>query len=238
MDAETHQLIAGYALDALDESERDRVEALLETSEEAREELRSLSEVAAALAVGVAGPEPPAGLRERIVAEARAEGRVVVPFERPVRRSRPVVPLLSLAAAAAAVLAVGLGVWGASLRGDLDSARAALDRQRAAAGVLADPGATDVALAQGAGRLVVSRAGAAVLVLDGLDPAPTGRTYQVWVVTGTTPRSAGTFAGGDDRQLVLLDRAVTRGAVVAVTVERAGGADAPTSTPLVASQPV
>ncbi len=41
MDAETHELIAGYALDALDAADRARAEELFERSEEAREELRS-----------------------------------------------------------------------------------------------------------------------------------------------------------------------------------------------------
>ena len=38
MDAEAHELIAGYALDALDEADRARAKELLATSEEAREE--------------------------------------------------------------------------------------------------------------------------------------------------------------------------------------------------------
>ena len=56
MDAETHELIAGYALDALDEGDRARAKELLASSEEAREELRSLTEVAAAMATATVGP--------------------------------------------------------------------------------------------------------------------------------------------------------------------------------------
>ena len=49
MDAEAHELIAGYALDALEPADRARAKELLERSEEAREELRSL--IAAAVSV-------------------------------------------------------------------------------------------------------------------------------------------------------------------------------------------
>jgi anti-sigma-K factor RskA len=238
MDAQTHELIAGYALDALDESERVEVERLLATSEEARAELRSLSQVTAALAVGVVGPEPPADLRERIVSAARSEGRVVVPFERPARKRAPIVPLLSVAAAAAAVLAVGLGAWSVSLRGELDDTRSALTVQERATSVLADPAASEVALAAGDGRLVVDAAGQAVLVVDGLAPVASDETYQVWVVENETPRSAGLFAAAGTHDVVLLDETVSSGAVVAVTREPAGGSPAPTSTPLVASNPV
>jgi anti-sigma-K factor RskA len=242
MDADTHELIAGYALDALDDDERVRVEQLLEESPEARDELRSFSEVTAALATGVVGPAPPAGLRDRIVAQARDEARAAAPVAAPRRTFRfrlpALVPALSFATAAAAVLAIGLGLWGRSVNSDLDAARSALAAERAASAVLADPAALDVSLDAGSGRLVVDDAGQAVLVLDGLEQAPAGRTYQVWVVAGATPQSAGLFAGGNGRDVVLVTEDVPTGAVVAVTEEAAGGAAAPTSTPIVASKPV
>ena len=50
MDAESHELIAAYALDALDPDDRARAKELLASSEEAREELRAFSEVATAMA--------------------------------------------------------------------------------------------------------------------------------------------------------------------------------------------
>ena len=56
MDAETHELIAAYALDALDGDERARAKEVLATSEEAREELRLLTEVAAAMATAAVVP--------------------------------------------------------------------------------------------------------------------------------------------------------------------------------------
>ena len=236
MDAEAHELIAGYALDALDEADRARAKELLATSEEAREELRSYEDVSTALAVAATGPAPSAGLRDRILAAARAEGQTVVSLDE--RRRSRAMPVLATVAAVAAAAAVALGAWGAVNANDLDDARTALERERATSALLADPDARTVALESGSGRLVVGEGGGAVLVLDGLDAAPAGKTYEVWVMDGETPVRAGVFDGGGARDVVPVEEPVESGSVVLVTVEDAGGVDAPTTTPIVASQQV
>jgi anti-sigma-K factor RskA len=233
---EIHDLTAGYALDALDAPEREAYEAHLAGCARCREELASFSEVAGALAVAAGGPAPDPALRERVLRAAREDGAQVVPLA--TRRRSPAVPVLSAVAAVAAVVALGLGIWGASVSGDLDDTRSALERERQAAAVLADPDARTVALASGDGRIVVDPDGDAVLVVRGLEPAPSGRTYQAWVIEGGEPASAALFPGSDDASVVPLEEQVPDGAVVAVTVERAGGAEAPTGEPVVASQPV
>jgi anti-sigma factor RsiW len=238
MEAGVHELTAAYALDALDPEERRAYEAHLEGCERCRSELAAMWEATEALAVAAAGPEPRPELRGRILAQARAEPQVVVPFEP--RRSR-VVPLLAAAAAAAAVVALGVGLWGTRLSGELDDARSALERERAAAAVLADPGARGVPLQAGEGKLVVAPDGRAVVVLEGLDPAPAGKTYQLWIVPGgdvEAATSGGIFAGDEATDLELVDGRVAEGDLVAVTIEDAGGVDAPTTAPIVASEPV
>ena len=185
MDTEAHELIAGYALDALDEADRARAKELLETSEEAREELRAFTDVAAALATAAVGPAPRTELRDRIVDAAGAEGQNVVPLD--VKRRARVVPVLAVGAALAACAAIAAGVWGLSVSSDLDDARLALEQKRAAAAVLSDPSARTVALEAGDGRLVVDDEGSAVLVLDALDAAPAGKTYEMWIIEGDTP---------------------------------------------------
>jgi anti-sigma-K factor RskA len=132
-----------------------------------------------------------------------------------------------------------VGLWAAQLSGDLDEARSALERQRASAAVLADPDARTVSLQEGAnGRLVLTPDGEAVLVVDDLGPAPPGKTYELWVVShGGTPARAGTFPGRDGRDVVPVDEAVEPGQVLLVTVEEAGGVDAPTSEPVLGSMP-
>jgi len=234
MEAGIHELTAGYALDALDADERRAYEEHLEGCERCRAELASLWETTEALAVAASGPEPSPELRERIVAAARAEPQTVVPLER--RRPRAV-HALGAVAAAAAVAAIALGAWAVSLDDRLDSANRRLAAQRATLAVVSDPAARTVSLAKGDGRLVVAPDGRAVIVLEGLAPAPAGKTYELWVIRGTIPEPAGLFAGGA-RSVVPVGRPVGRDAVVAVTLERAGGADAPTTAPLAASRPV
>ena len=236
MDAEAHELIAGYALDALAPADRARAKELLERSEEAREELRALTETTAAMATGVSGPAPPPGLRDRILESAREDRQTVVPLQS--RRRRRLAPVLGVAAAVAAVVAVAFGVWGLSVSSDLDESRAALAQARAAAAVLASPDARTVGLAQGDGSLVVSGTDA-VLVLSSLGSAPAGKTYEVWVLDGQTPVRAGLFPGGEGPQNVVpVEATVGPGAKVLVTLEPSGGVDAPTTSPVVTSNSV
>jgi anti-sigma-K factor RskA len=235
MDAEAHELIAGYALDALEPADRARAKELLERSEEAREELRTLTETTAAMATAVSGPAPPPELRERILQSARDDRQTVVPLES--RRRPRLVPVLGVAAAVAAVVAVALGIWGFSVSSDLDESRAALAQARAAAAVLASPDARTVGLEQGNGSLVVSGS-EAVLVLNDIEGAPQGKTWEVWVLDGETPVRAGLFAGGQARDVVPVEEGVGPGAKVLVTLEPSGGVDAPTTSPVVTSNPV
>jgi anti-sigma-K factor RskA len=238
MEAGIHELTAGYALDALDADERRAYEAHLADCARCRDELASFWNVTEALAVGASGPAPSPDLRARILDAAQAEPPVVIPF--PAQRRRPVlVPALATLSAVAAAVAIGLGIWAMHLSNDLDSTRAAIGHQQEAAAVLADPDARTISLTSGSGRLVVAPDGRAALVLSGLDPAPAGKTYEVWVIAqGSTPARAGLFAGRTSGDLVGVDRTVGSGDVVAVTVEKAGGVDLPTQTPIVASKPV
>jgi anti-sigma factor RsiW len=235
METGIHELTAAYALDALDVDERAEYEAHLTGCERCRDELASFWETTEALAVAATGPAPPPELRGRILDAARAERQNVVPLE---RRSRRTAPVLGAVAAIAAAAAIGLGLYAVSVAGDRDEARSALESAQRAQAVLADPGARDVELASGDGRLVVGANGDAVLVLNGMGPAPAGKAYEAWIIEGDTPRPAGVFAGTSGPDVVLIDGSVAPGAVVAVTVEDAAGVDAPTTDPVAASQPV
>jgi anti-sigma factor RsiW len=230
-----HELTAGYALDALAPAERRAFEEHLEGCERCQEELGALWQTTEALAVAASGPVPSDALRGRIVAAARAEPQTVVALE--ARRSR-LVPALGAAAAVAAIVALAVGLWATQLSGDLDEARLALEQQRRAAAVLADPDASTVALEAGQGRLVVSPEGDAVLVVDDLDPAPEGMTYEAWIIRDGDAAPAGLFPGGDGRDVLGLDGTVEPGDVVALTVEQAGGVEVPENDPIVASTPL
>jgi anti-sigma factor RsiW len=78
---------------------------------------------------------------------------------------------------------------------------------------------------------VVVRNGQATLQASGLSPAPHGKTYEAWVIQAGSARPAGLFPGGAGTT-VQLRGTVPHGAVVAVTVERAGGVRTPTTKPI------
>ncbi|HZQ65743.1 MAG TPA: anti-sigma factor [Gaiellaceae bacterium] len=76
--------------------------------------------------------------------------------------------------------------------------------------------------------LSVGPSGAARLAVSGFDPAPAGKVYEVWVIEGGKPAAAGLFRGGGE-QVVRLTRPAPAGSTVAVTLEKAGGVQAPTT---------
>jgi anti-sigma-K factor RskA len=203
-----HELSAAYALDALDADERGEFEEHLTHCPECREAVASFQETASALAHHVEMPPPPPSLRDRILEQARREQPNVVPL-----RPRWVFPATATVAAVAACAAIGFGIWAAALNNRLGERPAA------------------VGLSGANGSLIVSPAGEGTLVVRNLDPAPAGKTYEAWVIKGGTPLPAGTFTGGG-RIAFVLTRPVPDGAIVAVTLERAGGVPKPTTTPL------
>jgi anti-sigma factor RsiW len=218
---EIHELTAAYALDALGEAEELEFEEHLRGCASCREELRELLEAASALAYAVEAPPAPVSLRARILERARADRANVIPL----RRRRLAIYASGAVAAAAAAVALGLGLWANSLS---DS----LDRERQALAVLADPTADSTPLTGASGRLVVAENGEAALVVTGLDPAPEDKTYEIWVIQANRPRPAGLFRGEETRDVVRLTERVPEGAVVAVTLERKEGVQAPTGAPL------
>ena len=219
-----HDLTAAYALDALDPEDVREYEEHLARCERCREELASLSEAAGALAYATEAPAPPPELRARILQQARNGRPNVVPL-----RPRWAVPVAAVAAVAACA-AIGLGIWASSLSNKLDRRNDALAAQERVARILAQPGAQTIAFDRG--TLVVTRNGEGALVLRKLERARSGETYEAWVANGGAPQRAGLFNGGDV-VAVPLERPVPNGALVMVTLERAGGVDAPTSQPFV-----
>lgn len=209
-----HELSAAYALHALADPEESAFEEHLAHCGRCQDDVSSFQGTAAALAYDVEAPPPPLALKERILERARAERPNVVPLRR--RWTLPT----AAAAVAASLAAVGLGVWAARLSSQLDEQRAENARL-----------AEVVTLTGASGSLIVTPSGQATLVVKKLAPAPAGRTYEAWVIEDNVAKRAGTFAGGEPTAFVLT-RPVPAGAVVAVTLEVAGGVEQPTSNPL------
>jgi anti-sigma-K factor RskA len=85
--------------------------------------------------------------------------------------------------------------------------------------------------------LMVNADRTAELHVSGLSAAPSGKTYEAWVIPAhRSPRPAGLFPGGKDTTLHLRGT-VPNNAVVAVTVEPDGGSRQPTTKPFFVSPP-
>lgn len=85
--------------------------------------------------------------------------------------------------------------------------------------------------------LMIGPHGTAKLQVTGLSAAPSGKTYEAWVIpTGHSPRPAALFPG-DRSTTVRLRGTVPKKAVVAVTVEPTGGSKQPTTKPFFVSPP-
>src|SRR5712691_3654487 len=219
-----HSLAAAYALHALDPDDEQRFEAHLAGCDQCRADVSGYLESAAALAAAVEPADPPAELRDRILTQARAGRPNVVPL-RP-RRFGLQTTVSAAIAAVAACAAIGVGLWANSLSNKLDDERQAAHARAAALAVLADPAARRVPFAGRNATVAVSPSGTAALVASDLGPAPSGKTYEIWVIEGKTAKRAGLIEGGAENAL-RLQRPVPKGAVVAVTLERDGGVDAP-----------
>ncbi|CAN5736095.1 anti-sigma factor [soil metagenome] len=167
----------------------------------------------------------------------------------PMERSEPVARAsfglpswLGWAAAAAAVLIVAVvGSWGIGLQARNDQLA---QRNSLIASALAARSADGAAIAtlSGSGTAVGATGFAAFttdgegyIMLVGLPPAPAGQTYQAWYLVDGQPYSAGVLDVGDDGLALLTGIQPREGTdLIALTVERAGGADQPTSDPIIA----
>jgi anti-sigma-K factor RskA len=234
---EWQDFAAPYALGDLAAEERSAFEAHLAGCDACRAEVRSFAEVAGLLAYGAPSAEPPVGLRDRVLAEARRV-RPIVPGPR--RRAS----VGWLAAAAGLLLALAAGVEGWRLAGRvrvLEGRIAVLDSSAAAAeSALAALSGPPVGVGRPpSARVFWNRARDRFVVFAfDLPPAPAGRAYQLWAVAkGHAPMSVGTFntdAAGRATVVLPVGRDIAALGFVdnwALTQEPAGGSPQPTETP-------
>jgi anti-sigma-K factor RskA len=237
------ELAPAYALGALEDDARVRFETHLRAGcPECEAEIRDYTEAMATLAAELPPAPPPPAVRARLL-DRIAAGPPVAELARRPRPWRRVALWGGALAAAAAVVAY-LGVTVAELRRELAAVtreaaelRIEVARQQDLVALLRAPDTQVIALAglapspSARGRMwwqPATRRG--FFVTAGLPPAPPGTSYQLWVISGGTPRSAGVFALEPDGSATL---AVSPGPeagaaeVFAVTLEPAGGRPAP-----------
>lgn len=244
MDCKSFQeLNSLYALDALDDADRQALEAHLATCPACAADLATMREAAALIGYGAPPAQPPGELKARLMRRIAANDVAPPPPGVPVR----VRGAGRLWEAAAFLLAAGLlaaMVRMNTLQSELAAVRAknmALVAQAAAAHErLASLGARDVRMVSlagqpgapdGAARLFWSPERSAwLLTIAELPPAGPGKTYQLWAVTPDAKLSMGTFEpnarGGGFLETRL--EAPARPLAAAISVEPTGGVPQPT----------
>jgi anti-sigma-K factor RskA len=232
------ETLGAYALGALPEPEAEAVTHHLAECPACRAVTADLAATVHLLAAVPAPVEPSADLRHRLLAAAQAElesgapPATPIPFPGP--RARPSAARRTaswfpwVAAAAALLVSLSVGVWNAQLRGELREQGEVVEVYEHArqTWALAPP----TAGAQGRGFVAVPESGGPpVVVLQDLPDQPPSRTYQVWVIRNGQPVSAAVLQPGrEGQQRVELQQDLAGAQTVAVSVEPAGGSPSPT----------
>lgn len=249
-DAEIHTLAAPYALHALPVGEVELFEQHLDECGACRIEVDEIRETAARLGWATE-VVPPAALKERVMARiatvrplpplvdeldddaddaAVGDGGVVAPIS-PWRQWWPRVALG--AAAAMAAVAVFLGAQLAGVRDDL-AASQAIGAQMSELVAAPDFEVVRATESGSSGTVVMARSlDTAVVLADGMEPAPDDHTYQLWYVEGGTMRSAGLLGTTDEGRLgPFTASGLDTASALGITVEPAGGSEQPTTDPV------
>jgi anti-sigma-K factor RskA len=232
---ELRDLIPAYALDALEPEAARAVEAHLPGCGECRDELSSFQAVAAELATGVTPVEPPAALRERVLAVAQPRRLAVVPSG---------LWRAGLAVAAALVLILG-GITLVqfqrirTMAAHMGALSARLAAQERVLVLLASPTSRTATLrgsTQANVRFVYDRAtGQGALVVSDLRDPGASVVYQLWLVAGQEPESAGVFRPIPGQPVVIpVNADFRRYQAVAISVEQGpqGSPAGPTTVPI------
>lgn len=211
-------LLAAYALDAVDADERSMIDDHLQTCDHCIVELADYAEAVAGLSEGLE-VAPPRQVRDRLLQQVAEEATIVRPLRRPRGPSR----WLAGVAAAGLVAAGGWGIWSV-LDEDLSPAQQV---------VQAGDAVEHAAEVDGVQVTVVTSAkeDRAVLLAAELPELEQGQVYQAWFVhPGGAVSSAGVLTDpGSDKQL---SGDPQGSSAVALTVEPEGGSQQPSSDPI------
>ena len=229
---EVEDLLGAYALDALEDDERDGVELHLRDCPRCRAEVADFRETAALLAYG--GAEAPPGVWEKIQASLEeAPPRLELARVVPIDQARPNRWRQLLVANAAVVLLVAaLAV--VALRGGGDGGQPPADLAALIAKVAVHPDATSVHLAAAGGEGsadVVILDGQAYLVRDSLPPLGDDETYQLWGQKGETKVSLGVLGSSPGQLVVSADASYD---ALAITAEKKPGVVSSSNSAVVA----
>ena len=237
-----HELSGAYALDALDDAERERFERHLQRCPACADDVRQMTSTATAMAMAVTA-EPPPGLKERVLAAAATTPQLPpLPPAAAARRRHgrrltrsDWFPRLALGLAAAGVAAaVALAVVTVSTQNRLNTVQA---QNQQIAAVLSAPDAqiaTGTSSTGGTATVVLSYAEQKMIFTSsGLPALPNAKVYELWLLSTGSARPAGLLPQPTDGKTApVLAAGLTSADKVGVTVEPAGGTSSPTTTPI------
>jgi len=246
-DIDPSTLKGSYALGAVDPDEVAAFEKHLAEHAETRNEATELSDTAVLLGLAVPPVAPPASLKASLMAQLDATPQL--PAETPAAQPAPPLlagpaetrararwgarPVVALASAAAVIgLIAGGGAIATSVfQNDQRQEQADLF---AAINAASDSQRRSVELADGTATLVWSDdLSASALIVDGLDPLPSDKDYELWYIGESGIRSAGILAADGSRTWRVLEGSMEAGDIVGVTVEPRGGSEQPTTDPII-----
>jgi anti-sigma-K factor RskA len=222
--------LVAFALGALEQDEERKVEAHAPSCARCSRELEALVPAVAVLGESVEQLEPPPELRERVLAEVRADIARSAAEREPTREARPRRGWRGLLARPA--IAVGLAIAIAGVGGYL------------IAGNGGDGGGgrhaetVPVVAQQGIGGTLAVGQNTSMLSLHGLAPVKGREVYQVWVARGQILKPSSNFIpNGSGRAMTAVDGHLTAGTKVMVTREPHAGRTTP-SPPILLSATV
>lgn len=247
------ELLPFYALDALTDEEKELVESYLAEHPEARVQVEEMGRAVSSLPYSATPVEPPRRSKEALMtrvaadADARARASKAKQPSRPrVMRLENIFQAFSLGAATVAIIwAVVLNAQLSQLRNEvsllsdalvaqsnsLQQINANLPQATASIVVTISLNGTDVQ-PQARGQLIADpNSQSAVLVIAGLDQLEAGKTYQVWLINGGGPKSAGLLivdTYGQGLLIVTSESEIGSFASLGISIEPEGGSPQPT----------
>lgn len=257
---EIEELLPFYALDALTDEEREQVEAYLREHPEARQQVEEMGRAVAALPHGVSRVEPAPRTKQALMARIGVDARTGSSTSKQEQTSRPretrlinIFQAFGLGAATVAILwAVVLNIQLSYLRRQVSMLSEALVAQSNALEQinqqLSQPPASETVTIslkgtdvrpQAQGQLIADPSkNSAVLVIDGLGQLEPGKTYQVWLIDASGPKSAGFLSVDSKGQAVLIvtsNETIGSFQSLGISVEPEGGSQQPTGEIVVLS---
>jgi len=228
--AEVSELLAAYALDAVDPAEAAEVENHLAECRLCQLELAEHHQIAGAFLAEDSTP-PPAHVWEKISQQlAEAPPPLHLVHE---QKKRPPLKRLWIPLVAAAVLVVGgLGIQVVRLESQISGLQSSVSRvglAQVAALATLQPGSRDIHMlsSQGkdVGEVVVRPNGLSYMVTSTLPDLSPSRVYQIWGLSGHQVVSLGLLGRNPSPSVFQIDSHIT---TLMITAEPAGGVVTPT----------